>query len=206
MSASDETFERVATSLREWKPSSGAAGGARAVCARLESDLNADAETPWERAVVERTRGSLVGDVVVDGAVGVVLLDAAHVPSVAARLGVLADHFEYLVVYWWATDAADEDARRTVERHYSADELGLSGLAYVSRPMSSTTADGGPSLVGPAVLALGIVGLALLSAAAVTVGAGPIEQLTSDLFARTLLVATGVLFLGSLGLGVAMTR
>lgn len=206
MSASGETFQRVAASLREWEPSSGAAGGARAVCARLEADLNADAETPWERAVVERTRGSLVGDVVVDGAVGIVLLDAAHVPSVVARLGVLADHFEYLVVYWWATDATDEDARRTVERHYSADELGLSGLAYVSRPMSSSTSDGGRSLAGPAILVAGIGTMVLLSAAAVTVGAGAIAPLTSDMFARTLLAATGVLFIGSLGLGVAMTR
>ncbi|MFC7175894.1 hypothetical protein [Halosegnis marinus] len=206
MSAGGETFERVVASLRAWEPSPGTTGGARAVRARLDADLNADAGTPWERAVVERTRGSLVGDVVVDGAVGVVLLDAAHVPSVTARLGVLADHFEYLVVYWWATDPAGADARRTVERYHSANELGLSGLAYVSRPAPASATTEGRSLAGPVALAAGAGATALLCAATVAVGAGAVGPLASDALARGLLAATGALFLGTLGLGAAMTR
>lgn len=205
---SRDTFERVVDSLKQWQPDAAETGGAHRLREQLEHDLNADAESPWDRAVVEQSGGSLAGDVVVDGQVGIVLLDTndvAHVPSVAARLGVLGKQFNYLVIYWWSVDPQTADRQRVVERRYSAGALGVDDIAYIDRPETRTDQERWLPSVEAAVMAfvlLGGVGTLLT----VTVAAVHLGLAVNSLFAQALLAATGLLFLGTLSLAVAVTR
>jgi hypothetical protein len=206
--SSEETFERVVESLEEWQPDADETGSTHRIRERLDYELNANAESPWDRAVVELSGGSLAGDVVVDGQVGIVLLDTndvAHVPSVAARLNVLGEHFNYLVVYWWSVNPETADHRRVVERRYSASALGVADIAYLDRPEIHENQTSWFPSPGAGIMTLAfITGVATLLT--ITIGAARAGSVIEAPLARTLLAATGLLFLGTLSLAVAVTR
>jgi hypothetical protein len=71
----------VVESLEEWQPDANETGSTHRIRERLDYELNANAQSPWDRAVVELSGGSLAGDVVVDGQVGIVILTRTTWPT-----------------------------------------------------------------------------------------------------------------------------
>jgi hypothetical protein len=213
--SADETFARVVDSLDTWTPEQAATTAARQVYTRLQADLNGGVASRWERSVIELNSGTLVGDVTVDGVIGIVVFDAddtAHLQSVARRLGVLSEHFNYLVIYWWWTDPSGADRRRTVERYYAASTLGLNGLVYVSRARTDEPATGTETTDALGRRTVGLL-IAVGLTATVTIGllSTVARPLITDLAAlpdliQMFLLLTGGLFLGALGLGVSAIR
>jgi hypothetical protein len=197
-----KTFTTVIEELRAWEPA-----GRRSIAAServrgyLDNRLNDPDESPWERDVVERRRGSTAADLSVNGEIGVMLVSRVG-PVAAGELRVaiqlLAERYNYVVVYWLDGSPAGVDGRRSVKRSVSAARLDLDELEFVAAPSPAPTAD--RSLVGatfvaagsirravPALIVSALAGVVLGWAAVATAGLG-----------RAFLVGVAGLFAGTL--------
>ena len=195
------TFLAVVAALGAWEPAgSGTGTASRRVRSFLEARLNDGTDSPWERDVVERRRGSAAADLAVNGEIGVTLVDDVG-PATAADLRValplLAERYNFVVVYWLDASAAAADYRRSVERGASADRLGVDDLRFVTAPEPTATA-APVEPFAPARELRGVAAVALLLA--LGVGAVGWSLLATTGFGRALLAGVAGLFAGTLAL------
>jgi hypothetical protein len=196
-----ETFSNVVSGLSEWDPDEGGSHAeTRRVRAFLEATLNEDSESPWERDIVERRRGSAAADLSVNGEIGVALVDDVG-PSTAADLRValplLAERYNFIVVYWLDASSAGADYRRSVERGVSTDRLDVTGLRFVTaRRPGRTAATDDP--LAPVAELRGLVTATLLLVFGIAVVGWALHATTG--LGRTFLAGVAGLFVGTLAL------
>jgi hypothetical protein len=199
----DQTFEDVVAAIADWEgPEVGNADATRQLQAHLETSLNQPDQSVWDRDIVERGQGSVAADLLVNGEVGLRLVDSTQSTSVSdlrVALALLADRYNYLIVCWLDADRASSDYRRSVERASSATRLGVERLQFVtgSRCAEGAVSPGGTDAPLRAVIAAtllasaiaGLVGFVLGQ----TSGLGQFFLLgVAALFAAALLVAVSL--------------
>lgn len=203
----DAKFTTVVSCLEEWQH-----GGENQFAAPqrlrqyLDARLNADSESPWERDVVERRRGSQAADVVVNGEIGVKLVQSVRpsmVTDLRVALDLLGDQYNYVAVYWVEATASTADRRRTIERKTAASRFGLREVAFVTAERDTgTTVEGtGERLTLDLRVVAAAAALAMLSVGLVARGAAEVGGL-----GVVLLAGAGGLFLGTFALGVFLAR
>jgi hypothetical protein len=200
---SEAKFEEVVEHLRAWTPEGTSSRAApQRLQLYLEEQLNGDASSVWDQDIVERRRGSAEANLVINGEIGVKLVRSigpTTVKSVRVTLGLLAERYNYVGIYWLDATSDTVDYRRSVERRASTTGLGLHGLAFVTDRRPAVRLDAtqwaAPSLSS---FRAGI-GAAVFAAA----GAGAIWWFLTHTsgFGQLLLVLVGGVFLGTLALG-----
>ncbi len=200
----DATFVAVLDLVQSWEPVPvSTATKVGHLCSYLEQGLNDDDSPVWERDIVEKRRGSMAADLVVNGEIGLKLVGktrSAGGDDLSVTLRLLSERYNYLVVYWLDASPAGADYRRNLERRISAHRSDVKALRFVERPCGeSDPNDPGASTVGSP----HPVGLLLAGSLAV-VGSGLVTwlfTLTGGL-ARLFLSAVAGVFVLSLALGV----
>lgn len=130
----DATFDAVRESMASWQPSVEADRGfAVAVRDHLDRELNRGVDSPWEREAVELHGRSYACDVIVNGVIGVWIVDELtphRLRELRIQMRGLADEYEYVLFVAHHLAGSDTDAWRVLERHNDAAALGLSGLDF----------------------------------------------------------------------------
>ncbi len=133
----DETFAAVLDRLGSWEPGSEhAATTAGHLRTYLKRQLNGDQSSVWERDIVERRRGSMAADVVVNGEIGIKLVGKTGSPGpgdLSVTLLLLSERYNYLAIYWLDASPAGADHRRSLERRISAHQSDIKGLQFVGQ-------------------------------------------------------------------------
>jgi hypothetical protein len=200
------TFETVVELLERWQSdeidNESAPGRLQQV---LERELNSETHSVLDRDVVERRRGSSPADVTVNGEIGITLIGEVRqstIDEVTVELSLLADWYNFIVVYWLDPSPESIDYRRTIERRTSGARLGIRRLSFVTgEAVDEEAASGSGPLFRPSALAGAVlVGLVL---SGVGIGAGFFGWTLTNLVgpSRLLLVGMAGLFIGVLAFG-----
>lgn len=201
------TFDAVLDHLEAWESAESAVDTVETLRRYLDHRLNSQAASLWDRDIVERQRGSSIGDLVVNGEIGVKVVGSVG-PSTAKQvrltLDLLAQRYNFVVVLWLDAASAEADYRRSIERASSAERLGIDGLAFVthSSPDSEervVVETGG--LLSEFGLGLAVAGLGAAGAGAVLWTLGRLSGL-----GLVFLVVVASLFVGTIALAWLLVR
>ncbi|MFC4406341.1 hypothetical protein [Haloarchaeobius iranensis] len=196
------TFESVVESVRSWanRDSSPDGDPVRRLQEKLERDLNAEAETPWEEDVVALGTQSGGCEIVVNGAIGIRFVtdfNRGRMRRFDHRLPAQSDRYNYLLVYLHELPPRFQDGWRVRQRKFSAPRLGLRDFAFVVRPRTRGDDDVqvDPGTVREVVKTLGFLRMVLLVLLVALVVA---SAAVSERFELVLLVfgAVGLWFVG----------
>ncbi|MFT4881962.1 MAG: hypothetical protein ACI9CA_001299 [Natronomonas sp.] len=191
-SGPDATFATVADLLDSWSPHAGRnTPAARDLRWYLNEELNDGDTSVWNRDIVERRRGSSSADVVVNGEIGVKLVErtgSADPGDLTVVIRLLSNQYNYLVIYWLDTSPVEADYRRNVERTLSAAQLGIKDLRFVTAPSDAS------GLNPPAQSAVGGSGLRrpLFAGVLSVLGAGAAGVLVTHLSELSQLFVFGI--------------
>jgi hypothetical protein len=201
------TFETVVELLERWQSeevdNESAPGRLQQV---LERELNDETDGVLDRDVVERRRRASPADVTVNGEIGITLIGEVRqstIDEVTVELSLLADWYNFIIVYWLDPSPESIDYRRTIERRTSGARLGIRRLSFVTgegaEGEEAASGSGGP--FRPSTLAGGVlVGLVL---SGVGIGMGYLGWTLTNLGgpSRLLLIGVAGLFIGVLAFG-----
>jgi hypothetical protein len=196
------TFGNVVELLERWQShevdNESAPGRLQRV---LDRGLNSETDDVLDRDVVERRRGSNPADVTVNGEIGITLIGEVRqstIDEVTVALSLLADWYNFIIVYWLDPSPESIDYRRTIERRTSGARLGVRRLSFVT----GGEADGGSEPVSRRLFRLSTVAGAVVVGLALS-GVGFLGWTLANLTGPSRLLVVGVagLFVGVLALG-----
>jgi hypothetical protein len=163
---SREAYERTVAAIDAWTVDSFGHGPlTEQARAALDRALNADADSPWNRDIVERGYATGDVDLVVNGNIGVVLVrqfTQGEATNVGRDLLSHANVYDYLVVYLHGIPRRHADRWRLLENRQTATGHALDGVAFVHapRPDSMGSVEGVlPRLVAPLFVVSVVAGL-----------------------------------------------
>jgi hypothetical protein len=143
----DRTFEAVVRAVQTWRDWNADVTVRRvpyAIKRALDEELNADAESVWERNVVELPSGKNTCDVVVNGAIGVVVIRSLSYNTITEfrqRLRVLSQQYTHLLLFAYRLPRKDNDQWRVIAQRLLASDVDVERIVTVE----SFDAGGSPS-------------------------------------------------------------
>lgn len=133
----DRTFETVLSTVEGWRDRNADATVRRvphALKRTLDRELNADAESAWERDVVEIPSGQSTCDVVVNGAIGVEIVRGLNTNTTSEfrqRLRVLSQQYTHLLLFAYRLPREDIDQWRMLVKRLQPRDVDVERVGTV---------------------------------------------------------------------------
>ncbi|WP_332898503.1 hypothetical protein [Haladaptatus sp. CMSO5] len=207
---SAKTFDAVRTLLDSWNPEGAQQTDTlgQRLSNYLDASLNTDDRPIWEQDIIERRRGSLSADVVVNGEIGIAIIGDTRASGMKAfqfQLKALSKQFNYIAIYWWDISDGNADVRRIAEQRNVASRYGLQGLSFHRRPYTRVAHTGNRTSLTP-VLEPWMV-LAFVTVVIATLGYAYVGQLQESYpLIKVFFGLVGGLLLITLSLGIFLSR
>ncbi|MFQ3293516.1 MAG: hypothetical protein ACI8VE_000579 [Natrialbaceae archaeon] len=133
----DQTFETILKAIEGWRnrtDQTTVRQVSQALKRTLERELNGDAETEWEKDVIETPHGQSTSDIVINGAIGVGIvrdLNTNTASEFRQRLRGLCQQYTHLLLFAYQLPSEDIDQWRMLAKGLQASNVGVERVATV---------------------------------------------------------------------------